>query len=184
MSLEVITGTMFGGKSTELVRRLERAMIAGQKVAAFSKDTRYSKGSVTTHSGRALKGIYVETSAEIDDYLEKNPNTQVIGIDECQFFDSNLIEVCSKWAGRGVRVIVAGLDQDFRTKPFEITLALMAEAETIDKLLAICTRCGKDAIRNHLNVQVEDRIYEGGEGSYEALCRVCFETATLDKESY
>lgn len=172
--IEIITGTMFGGKSTELLRRLERALIAGQEVIAFSKDSRFKKGHITTHTDHSLKGHFVENSGELDQILEENPLVRVIGIDEIQFFDEGLVKVCRKWALKGKRIVCAGLDQDFRCNPFETTTGLMAEAEYISKMLAICTECGSPALRNHLNVESKDRIVEGAGDLYTALCRNCY----------
>lgn len=172
--IEVITGTMFGGKSTELLRRLERALIAKQDVIAFSKDTRFRRGTITSHSDLTLQGHFVENATEIDRILDENPNVHVIGIDEIQFFGMDLIDICSKWALRGKRIICAGLDQDFKTKPFETVVGMAAEAEYVDKFLAICTRCGGPALRNHLKIPSETRIVEGSGDLYEALCRYCY----------
>jgi thymidine kinase len=172
--IEVVTGTMFGGKSTELLRRMERALIAHQDVIAFSKDTRFEKGAITTHSEHSLTGHYVETAQDIDRILSDNATIQVIGIDEIQFFDQDLVDVCRDWALAGKRIICAGLDQDYHGEPFETTLGLIAEAEYVDKFLAICTKCGNPAVRNHLKITSDSRIVEGAGDLYEALCRNCF----------
>jgi thymidine kinase len=166
---------MFGGKSTELLRRLERALIANQDVVAFSKDARYEKGAITTHTEQSLTGHYVESAEDVDRLLSENRTVEVVGIDEVQFFDTDLVEVCRSWALAGKRIICAGLDQDFRKEPFETTLGLMAEAEYVSKMLAICTRCGNPALRNHLKVESSSRIVEGSGDLYEALCRQCYE---------
>lgn len=172
--IELITGTMFGGKSTELVRRLERSLIAGQRTIAFSRDSRFNTDSITTHSGRSIDAIFVEGVTDIEKYLTLHPDTKVIGIDEVQFFDRSLSDLCHNLALKGMRVICAGLDQDYNGIPFETTTALMVEAEEVIKMPAICTSCGAPAIRNHLKIEQKDRIIEGAEESYEALCRFCY----------
>jgi len=171
--IEVVIGTMFGGKSTELLRRLERALIANLEVIAFSKDSRFRKGSITTHNEMALKGHYVENAAEMHAILEENPTVDVIGIDEIQFFGELLVPVCRTWALAGKRIVCAGLDQDHRGDPFETTMALVSEAEYVQKMLAICCKCGTPAVKNHLKVKSESRIVEGTGDLYEALCRDC-----------
>lgn len=172
--IEIVIGTMFGGKSTELLRRLERALRARQDVIVFSKDSRYVKGYVTTHTEMVMKGHFVNDSGELDAILEQNPDVDVVGIDEIQFFDLDIVAVCNKWALRGKRIICAGLDQDYDARPFETTIAMVAQAEEVQKVLAICTKCGKDAVRNHLKVRAESRIMEGASDLYEALCRRCY----------
>lgn len=175
--IEVITGTMFGGKSTELLRRLERALIANQKVMAFSSDSRFEPGAITTHTEATLSGHYVEDAISLASILMQNKDVEVIGIDEVQFFDAELVTVCRYWASRGKRIICAGLDQDYEGVPFDTTLALMAEAEYVQKMLAICSHCGNPAVRNHLKIESESRILEGAGDLYEALCRNCYEVA-------
>lgn len=179
--LEVITGTMFGGKSTELLRRLERAALANQSVVAFSRDTRYQAGAITTHQDRALQGHYAQSAEDVHGILLAHPDCDVVGIDEVQFFDKDLVDVCRHWALRGKRVIAAGLDQDYRGVPFDTTLALMAEAEYVEKRLAVCCRCGAPAVRNHIKIAAVSRIMEGAGDLYEALCRHCF-AATCGEE--
>ena len=175
-SIEVITGTMFGGKSTELLRRLERSLIAGQEVLAFSRDQRFGTGCITTHSNVTLDAHTVESVDQIKEVvLEHEPEVEVVGIDEVQFFDQNLVSYCDQLALEGKRVICAGLDQDYEAQPFETTIGLITEAEYVDKMSAICVSCGSLAVRNRLKKHEEGRIIEGAEESYEALCRSCYQ---------
>ena len=173
--IEVISGSMFSGKSEELIRRLRRAQIARQRVQAFKHalDERYDSTFIVSHSEMRLESVPVKNSAEI---LEKiDPDTEVVGIDEGHFFDLGLVEVCEELADRGMRVIVAGLDQDYRAKPFEPMPQLLAVAEYIDKELAICMICGAPANRTQRLTGASDRIVVGASGTYEARCRRCYE---------
>ena len=173
--IEVISGSMFSGKSEELIRRLRRAQIARQRVQAFKHalDERYDSTFIVSHSEMRLESVPVKNSAEI---LEKiDPDTEVVGIDEGHFFDLGLVEVCEELADRGMRVIVAGLDQDYRAKPFEPMPQLLAIAEYIDKELAICMICGAPANRTQRLTGASDRIVVGASGTYEARCRRCYE---------
>ncbi|HEX9635983.1 MAG TPA: thymidine kinase, partial [Acidobacteriota bacterium] len=166
---------MFSGKSEELIRRLRRAQIARQRVQAFKHalDERYDSTFIVSHSEMRLESVPVKNSAEI---LEKiDPDTEVVGIDEGHFFDLGLVEVCEELADRGMRVIVAGLDQDYRAKPFEPMPQLLAIAEYIDKELAICMICGAPANRTQRLTGASDRIVVGASGTYEARCRRCYE---------
>jgi thymidine kinase len=165
---------MFSGKSEELIRRVRRAQIAQQKVQLFKPhvDARYSVGEIVSHSDMKMPSQVVEAAEEILRRVE--PETQVVAIDEGQFFDMSLVEVADTLASRGLRVIVAGLDQDYRGRAFEPMPQLMAVAEYVDKTLAVCMRCGGPANRSQRLVAAEDRVVVGGAGKYEARCRRCF----------
>jgi thymidine kinase len=173
--IEVICGSMFSGKSEELIRRLRRAQIARQRVQIFKPkvDSRYSEDHIVSHSEMKIKSQLVAHPGDILELLDGR--TQVIGIDEGQFFDMDLVSVCNKLADTGKRVIVAGLDQDFRGKPFDPMPQLLAIAEYITKTLAICVRCGAPANRTQRIVDNSDRLLVGATGAYEARCRLCFE---------
>jgi thymidine kinase len=165
---------MFSGKSEELIRRVRRAQIARQKVQLFKPriDERYSAEEIVSHSDMKMPSRVVDRAGEILAGVE--PGTEVVGIDEGQFFDASLVEVADALANRGLRVIVAGLDQDFRGRPFEPMPQLMAVAEYVDKTLAVCMRCGAPANRSQRLVAAEDRVVVGGAGEYEARCRRCY----------
>ncbi len=173
--IEVICGSMFSGKSEELIRRLRRAQIARQRVQIFKPklDARFSQDHIVSHSDMKIKAQLVLAAAEILDLVDKR--TQVIGIDEGQFFDLRLVAVCNELADAGKRVIVAGLDQDFRGRPFDPMPQLLSVAEYITKTLAICVRCGAPANRTQRLVEGADRLLLGSAGAYEARCRLCFE---------
>ena len=173
--IEVICGSMFSGKSEELIRRLRRAQIARQRVQIFKPrmDSRYSEDHIVSHSEMKIKSQLVTGAVEILGLLEGR--TQVIGIDEGQFFDMALLEVCNKLADMGKRVIVAGLDQDYRARPFDPMPQLLSIAEYITKTLAICVRCGAPANRTQRLVDSADRLLVGAMGTYEARCRLCYE---------
>ncbi len=172
--IEVITGSMFSGKSEELIRRVRRAQIARQKVQLFKPrlDARFSESEIVSHSEMKLPSEVVEKASEILPLVA--PETEVVGIDEGQFFDATLVEVADALANRGLRVIVAGLDQDYRGRPFEPMPQLMAVAEYVDKTLAVCMRCGAPANRSQRLVHAAGRVVVGGAGEYEARCRACF----------
>ncbi|MCX6135694.1 MAG: thymidine kinase [Ignavibacteriales bacterium] len=172
--IEVVCGCMFSGKTEELIRRSRRAEIAKQRVAIFKPriDNRYSAQHIVSHSEQSLTSIVVDDASEI---LEQSKDAQVIGIDEGQFFKLNLVEVCETLANQGKRVIVAGLDQDYRGKPFEPMPQLLAVAEYITKTLAICVVCGNPADRTQRKTQQADRVVVGAKDIYEARCRHCFE---------
>lgn len=172
--IEVITGSMFSGKSEELIRRVRRAQIARQEVQLFKPrvDARYSSGEIVSHSEMKMPARVVEKAVEILGHLEKG--TQVVAIDEGQFFDMTLVSVADELASRGLRVIVAGLDQDYQGRAFEPMPQLMAVAEYVDKTLAVCMRCGGPANRSQRLVETRDRVVVGGAGEYEARCRGCF----------
>jgi len=173
--IEVIVGPMFSGKSEELIRRLRRAEIARQRVQIFKPiiDERYAKNEIVSHSGLGIRSDNVSTAAEVLERVQ--PRTEVIGIDEAQFLGDGIVEVCAKLADMGKRVIVAGLDTDFLGRPFEPMPRLLAVAEEITKLLAICVRCGNPAVHTQRLVASEDLIVVGATGTYEARCRRCFE---------
>jgi thymidine kinase len=172
--IEVIAGSMFSGKSEELIRRLKRAKIARLKVQVFKPDidVRYSKDHIVSHSEMRHESRAVRTAAEILRAVEAG--TDVVGIDEGQFFDNDLVHVANALAGRGVRVIVAGLDQDYTGKPFEPMPQLLAVAEYITKTHAICVRCGQPANYSQRIVEVEGQVVVGAADAYEARCRRCF----------
>ena len=173
--IEVVVGPMFSGKSEELIRRLRRAEIARQRVQIFKPviDQRYAANGIVSHSGLGIASDNVSTAVEILEKVEAR--TEVIGIDEAQFLGDELINVCTKLADSGKRVIVAGLDTDFLGRPFEPIPRLLAVAEEIVKLLAICVRCGNPAVHTQRLVASEDLIVVGAAGLYEARCRRCFE---------
>jgi len=173
--IEVICGSMFSGKSEELIRRLRRAQIAKQRVQIFKPrvDSRFSDDHIVSHSDMKMKSQLVANAAEIPELVDGR--TQVIGIDEAQFFDLDLVAVCNRLADMGKRVIVAGLDQDYRGRPFDPMPQLLAIAEYITKTLAICVRCGAPANRTQRTVNNAERVLVGATDSYEARCRLCFE---------
>ena len=173
--IEVICGSMFSGKTEELIRRLRRAQIARQRVQIFKPriDERYSHDHLVSHSEMRLKSEAVSSADEI---LQKiDWRAEVIGVDEAQFFDSKLVQVCNQLADLGKRVVVAGLDKDYLGKPFEPMPQLMAIAEYIEKTLAICMKCGNPANYTQRLVESSDRVFVGATGTYEARCRRCFE---------
>jgi thymidine kinase len=176
--IEVVVGSMFSGKSEELIRRVRRAQIARQAVQIFKPriDERYSADAIVSHSDMKMPSEVVGSAAEILDRVK--PSTEVVGIDEGQFFDQRLVEVAGALADRGVRVIVAGLDQDYLGRPFEPIPQLMAVAEYVTKTLAICMRCGAPANRSQRLVEARDRVVVGGAHEYEARCRHCFQAPT------
>jgi len=179
--IEIVCGSMFSGKTEELIRRVRRARIAKQKVQVFKPqiDVRYQVEKVSSHDGLAWEAIPVAHAREILEHLE--PDTTVVAVDEAQFFDWELSDVCRELAQRGLRVIAAGLDMDFRGEPFGPMPLLMAEAEEVTKLQAICVVCGAPASRtqrliNNLPARYDEPIIlVGGSESYEARCRTCHE---------
>ena len=172
--IEVIAGSMFSGKSEELIRRLRRAKIARQKVQVFKPeiDERFSKDHIVSHSEMKHESANVRTAADIRARVA--PETEVVGIDEAQFFDNELIRIVNELAEQGMRVIVAGLDQDYTGKPWEPMPQLLAVAEYITKTHAICMKCGHPANYTQRTFESEERVAVGGEGMYEARCRQCF----------
>lgn len=173
-SIEAIAGSMFSGKTEELIRRLKRAQIARQRVAIFKPniDARYSGDHIVSHSYQKIRSIAVQNAWQI---LEHSKDAQVVGIDEGQFFGPELVEVCETLANQGKRVIVAGLDQDYRAEPFEPMPQILAVAESITKTLAICMKCGYPANRTQRITKEKDRVIVGAKDIYEARCRNCFE---------
>jgi thymidine kinase len=171
--IEVIAGCMFSGKTEELIRRIRRAQIARQEVAIFKPkiDNRYSNDHIVSHSELKIPSLVVDSPSEI---LKAVGNAQVVGIDEAQFFDMSLVEVADQLANEGKRVIIAGLDQDYRGKPFEPIPQLLAVAEYITKTLAICVVCGNPADRTQRTTDANERVLVGAKGAYEARCRGCF----------
>ncbi len=177
--VEVICGSMFSGKTEELIRRVRRAQIARQQVQVFKPalDDRFGIERVTSHNGVNVEAVSVEGASEVLKQVE--PSTQVVAIDEAQFFDEEILDVCNQLTKRGVRVIIAGLDMDFRGEPFGPMPLLMAEAETIHKLRAICVVCGAEASRTQRLVNGHPATYDdpvilvGAEEAYEARCRHC-----------
>jgi thymidine kinase len=171
--IEVISGSMFSGKTEELIRRLNRARIARQKVEIFKPvtDIRYSVEDVVSHDENAIRSTPVDTAANI---LLLTGDVDVVGIDEAQFFDSGLIEVCEKLANMGIRVIVAGLDMDYAGKPFGPMPQLMAVADFVTKVHAICMKCGSLAQYSHRLSMNENLFVLGEKDEYEPLCRECY----------
>jgi thymidine kinase len=172
--IEVIAGSMFSGKSEELIRRLRRAKIARQKVQVFKPDidSRFSQDHIVSHSEMRHESANIQSAAEVLAKVEAD--TEVVGIDEGQFFDNALVDVATQLAGRGVRVIIAGLDQDYTGKPWEPMPQLLAIAEYITKTHAICMKCGQPANYTQRTFESEERVAVGGGDMYEARCRKCF----------
>jgi thymidine kinase len=179
-SIEVIVGSMYSGKTEELIRRLRRAQIARQRVEIFkpSIDDRYAKDAIVSHSELRIPSRAVKKASDV---LKHAHEAQVIGIDEGQFLGADLVDVCEKLARMGKRVIVAGLDQDYRARPFEPMPQLLAIAEYITKTRAICMVCGNPANHTQRLVASSDRVLLGAQGTYEARCRHCFDP-TLSRE--
>lgn len=175
-SIEVVCGSMFSGKTEELIRRMKRAQFAKQKVEIFKPaiDVRYSEDEVVSHDHNSIPSTPVDSSQNI---LLLAHDIDVIGIDEAQFFDMGIVDVCTQLAQRGVRVIVAGLDMDFKGMPFGPMPALMAVAEDVYKTHAICVHCGDLAWISHRLVESEKRVLLGETESYEPLCRACYQKA-------
>lgn len=169
--IEVICGSMFSGKTEELIRRIRRAEIARQRVIVFKPkiDDRYSEFEIVSHNEQSYPSVVVDDASEIP---EKSFDVEVIGIDEAQFFDNNLIEICQNLADSGRRVIVAGLDQDYRALPFEPMPQLLSIAEYITKTLAVCVVCGAPANRTQRNSDSDNKILVGATDHYEARCRL------------
>jgi thymidine kinase len=180
--IEAVTGSMFSGKSEELIRRIRRAQIARQRVQLFKPrvDDRYDSGHIVSHSDMKMPSQVVASSQEILDRLDAR--TEVVGIDEGQFFDTALAGVVNTLADRGLRVIVAGLDQDYAGKPFEPMPQILAVAEYVDKILAICMQCGAPANRTQRLTASTDRVVVGGSEEYEARCRRCFQPGAMRSE--
>lgn len=179
--IEVVCGSMFSGKTEELIRRMKRAKFAKQRVEIFKPaiDTRYSVADVVSHDHNAINSTPVDSSAAI---LLLSSELDVVGIDEAQFLDDNLVSVCNELAYRGVRVIVAGLDMDFKGVPFGPIPALCAIADEVTKVHAICVKCGNLAYVSHRLVHDDKRVLLGEKAEYEPLCRECYSKA-LKEES-
>jgi thymidine kinase len=173
--IEVITGGMFSGKSEELVRRLRRALIARQRIQVFKPriDSRHGPDKVVTRDLRELAACAVPDSSELESRLEEG--VQVVGIDEAQFFDDGLVDLVMRLADRGVRVVVAGLDQDYMRRPFGPMPAILAVAEEVDKMHAVCVRCGAPAHYSQRFAGGDEQVQVGDGEAYEARCRGCFE---------
>ena len=177
--IETVVGPMYSGKSEELIRRLKRAKIAKQEVIVFKPciDNRYSKEDVVSHSGISIRAIAINHTEEIHKYI--TDETQVVGIDEVQFFDEGIVAVALELADKGIRVIAAGLDLDFKAEPFGPVPELLARAEFVDKLQAVCVKCGAPATRTQRLINKEPARYDdpiilvGATESYEARCRKC-----------
>ena len=174
--IEVICGSMFSGKTEELIRRLKRAKFARQRVEIYKPaiDTRYSDAEVVSHDSTSIASTPIDSSASI---LLFTSEIDVVGIDEAQFFDEGLIDVCNELANNGVRVIIAGLDMDFRGKPFGPMPALCAIADEVSKVHAICVKCGQLASFSHRTVKNDKQVMLGETAEYEPLCRVCYNNA-------
>ena len=172
-SIEIICGSMFSGKTEELIRRIERAKIAKQNVMICkpSIENRYDKDKVVSHDMKAIDCIAVGDATDI---IELCKNKDVVGIDEAQFFNNNLVDVCNHLANRGVRIIIAGLDMDYEGNPFEPIPQLMAIAEDVTKVRAICIQCGDLANYSYRLVDKDNQILLGEKKEYEARCRICF----------
>lgn len=179
--IEVVCGSMFSGKTEELIRRLRRAQFANQKIALFKPtvDNRYSDVEVVSHDFHKLTSTPIKDPA---DMLKVGPEVKVVGVDEAQFFDASLVEVCQTLANRGVRVIVAGLDMDYLGQPFGPMPRLMAVAEDVQKVHAICVRCGALANHSHRLSKSQDLVLLGEKDVYEPLCRDCFNAARAAEE--
>ena len=174
--IEVVCGSMFSGKTEELIRRMRRAQFAKQRVEIFKPaiDVRYSEEDVVSHDQKHIPSTPIDSSTSI---LLLSSDIDVVGIDEAQFFDMGLIDVCNELAYRGIRVIIAGLDMDFRGQPFGPMPALCAIADDVTKVHAICVRCGSLAYVSHRKVDSDRRVLLGETQEYEPLCRECYQKA-------
>ena len=179
--IEVICGSMFSGKTEELIRRMKRAKFARQNVEIFKPaiDVRYSEEDVVSHEGNAISSTPIDSSASI---LLMSAGVDVVGIDEAQFFDEHIVDVCNQLANQGTRVIVAGLDLDFKGLPFGPMPALLAIADEVTKVHAICVRCGSLAYVSHRLVSNDKQVLLGETQEYEPLCRECYKQAVGSKE--
>ena len=176
-SIEVVCGSMFSGKTEELIRRLRRAQFANLKIKIYKPciDVRYSEDKVVSHDLHSIGSTPIQAPSQMLECLQDG--TQVVGIDEAQFFDDTLVEVATKLADGGIRVVVAGLDMDYLGKPFGPMPALMAIAEDVQKVHAICVKCGSPAQHSHRLSKNEDLVVLGEKDVYEPLCRHCFNAA-------
>ena len=179
--IEVICGSMFSGKTEELIRRMKRAKFAKQKVEIFKPaiDTRYSEEDVVSHDQNSIHSTPIDASGAI---LLLASDIDVVGIDEAQFLDDNLVDVCNELANRGIRVIIAGLDMDFKGVPFGPIPALCAIADEVTKVHAICVKCGALAYVSHRLVADEHRVMLGEQSEYEPLCRACCQEALKEEK--
>ena len=179
--IEVVCGSMFSGKTEELIRRMRRAQFARQRVEIFKPtiDVRYSEEDVVSHDHNHITSTPIDSPASI---LLLASDIDVVGIDEAQFFDQSLVEVCNELANKGIRVIIAGLDMDYKGVPFGPMPALCAIADDVTKVHAICVKCGNLAYVSHRKVQNERRVLLGETGEYEPLCRDCYQKALLEDE--
>ncbi len=179
--IEVICGSMFSGKTEELIRRMKRAKFAKQKVEIFKPaiDTRYSEEDVVSHDQNSIHSTPIDASGAI---LLLASDIDVVGIDEAQFLDDNLVDVCNELANRGIRVIIAGLDMDFKGVPFGPIPALCAIADEVTKVHAICVKCGALAYVSHRLVADEHRVMLGEQAEYEPLCRACYQKALKEEK--
>jgi thymidine kinase len=180
--IEVVCGSMFSGKTEELIRRLKRAKFAHQRVEIFKPtlDIRYSEDEVVSHDKNSILSTPVDSSSSI---LLLSSDIDVVGIDEAQFFDEGLVSVCNELANRGVRVIVAGLDMDYKGVPFGPMPGLCAIADQVTKVHAICVRCGALAYVSHRTVSNDKRVLLGEQTEYEPLCRECYKKATEEEHN-
>ena len=178
--IEVVCGSMFSGKTEELIRRMRRAKFARQKVEIFKPaiDVRYSEEDVVSHDQKHIQSTPIDSSASI---LLLASDIDVVGIDEAQFFDMGIVDVCNELANRGVRVIVAGLDMDFKGVPFGPMPALCAIADDVTKVHAICVNCGNLAYVSHRKVDSDQRVLLGETTEYEPLCRECYQKAIQEE---
>ena len=181
--IEVICGSMFSGKTEELIRRLKRAQFAKQKIATFKPtiDKRYSDLDVVSHDSHSISCTPIKSPSRM---LQIEEDVQVVGIDEAQFFDDSIIDVCQQLAARGVRVIIAGLDTDYLGKPFGPMPGLMAIAEDVQKVHAICVRCGSLANHSHRLSASKKLVVLGEKDTYEPLCRECYQKALAEDNAY
>lgn len=182
--IEVICGSMFSGKTEELLRRIRRATFANQKVELFKPavDVRYDENDVVSHDSTSMVSTPVQNSSEILLYVNME-SVEVVGIDEVQFFDEGIVDVCNKLADSGIRVIVAGLDMDFLRNPFGPMPGLLASAEYVSKVHAICTHCGDLAQYSHRLVSNDRQVLLGEKDSYEPLCRHCYNEMIKQREN-
>ena len=182
--IEVVCGSMFSGKTEELLRRIKRATFANQQVELFKPaiDVRYDEEDVVSHDAHAMQSTPVHNSAEILLYVNMD-TVEVVGIDEVQFFDDGVVDVCNQLANNGIRVIVAGLDMDFAGKPFGCMPKLLAVAEYVTKTHAICVKCGDLAQFSHRLVASDRQVLLGEKDSYEPLCRHCYNEAVAKEKT-
>lgn len=180
--IEVICGSMFSGKTEELIRRLKRAKFAHQRVEIFKPaiDTRYSEEEVVSHDSNSIASTPIDSSASI---VLFSSDIDVVGIDEAQFFDEGLVDVCNQLANNGIRVIIAGLDMDFKGIPFGPMPNLCAIADEVTKVHAICVKCGNLAYVSHRTTNIDKRVLLGEKDTYEPLCRECYRKALQEQQS-